>query len=226
MTNIIKRKNLSELVADQLLDGITSGHYKSAQKLPVEKDLMKIFGVGRSTIREAIKSLANSRYVNVFQGRGTFVATEQQQENFLMAAILGADTSSVQEIMSLLETKIIQNATLETSRIDLSSLKKLLENCAEAVSEVNLKALVIGHFDFYQALGKIGPNRVLIELYNLFVNKIKNDIYLSEQVLDSFQLLPDVYSGIINSLINRNRTLTVDFHCKVASIFYDSALWS
>lgn len=222
MTNIIIRKNLSDLVADQLLDKIASGHYKSGQKLPVETDLMELFGVGRSTVREAIKSLANARHVNVFQGRGTFVATDQRQENFFMTALMVADTSSVQDIMTLLETKIIQNATLDTYRIDLSTLKKVLANCVAAVSELNLKALVIGHFDFYQALGKTGTNKVLIELYNLLVNQIKNDVFLSELALDSFQLLPNFYNGIVNSLINRNPTITVDFHCQAAKIFYDS----
>lgn len=34
---------------------------------------MKIFGVGRSTIREAVKMLENMGYLKVQQGRGTFI---------------------------------------------------------------------------------------------------------------------------------------------------------
>jgi len=224
MTNIIIRKNLSELVADQLLEKIVSGDYNAGQKLPVEPELMKLFGVGRSTIREAIKSLANSRYVSVFQGRGTYVAAAQRQENFFMNELIAADASNVQELIILLETRIIENAILDSSRIDLSALKKVLVNCAMAVSEIDLKALALGHFDFYYKLGLTGSNRLLNELYHLLVNKIKDQIFLSEQAMESFQLLPDFYSGMINSLVNRNPTLTVDFHFQTARIFYDSAL--
>lgn len=226
MTSIIIRKNLSELVADQLLDKIASGQFKSGQKLPVETDLMELFGVGRSTIREAIKSLANSRYVNVFQGRGTFVAADHRQENFFMTALIVADRSSVQEILALLETKIIQNATLDSFRIDMSTLKKVMAKCAAAISDVDLIALVTGHFDFYNALGKTGSNRIISELYSLLANKIKNEIFLSEQAMDSFQLLPDFYSGIVNNLINRNPAITVDFHFQAARIFYDFAFYN
>ena len=53
--SIIQKKSLAEEVAEQLQKEITEGKLKEGDKLPIEPELMKIFGVGRSTIREAIK---------------------------------------------------------------------------------------------------------------------------------------------------------------------------
>jgi len=61
-SNIIPRKSLADEVASQLQAKILKGGYKVNQKLPVEAELMRNFGVGRSTIREAVKILVNSGF--------------------------------------------------------------------------------------------------------------------------------------------------------------------
>ena len=70
MNTIIQKKSLADEVAAKLQEQISLGHYKANDKLPIEPELMKNFGVGRSTIREAIKILANSGLLRVQQGVG------------------------------------------------------------------------------------------------------------------------------------------------------------
>lgn len=67
-SEIIQRKSLAEDVASKLPERILEGNYKINQKLPVESELMKNFGVGRSTVREAVKILVNSGFLRVKQG--------------------------------------------------------------------------------------------------------------------------------------------------------------
>ena len=43
------------------------------QKLPNEFELAEMFGVGRSTIREAVKALSSKNVVSIRQGSGTYV---------------------------------------------------------------------------------------------------------------------------------------------------------
>lgn len=52
-------------MGEQLAEEINSGKYSPGDKLPTESELMKIFGVGRSSIREAIGILSNLGIVNV-----------------------------------------------------------------------------------------------------------------------------------------------------------------
>jgi len=49
----ISRMSLSEIVAGKLAAQILGGTYKSGYQLPAERDLIKQFGVSRSTLREA-----------------------------------------------------------------------------------------------------------------------------------------------------------------------------
>ncbi len=72
MSKIIK-KSLAEEIADKLREQITGGQYKVNDKLPTEPELMAEFGVGRSSIREATKSLVQSGILRIQQGAGTFV---------------------------------------------------------------------------------------------------------------------------------------------------------
>ena len=70
---IIQRRSLADEVAEQVQKQIIDGELKEGDKLPIEAELMKEFGVGRSSIREAVKKLENMGYLKVQQGKGTFI---------------------------------------------------------------------------------------------------------------------------------------------------------
>lgn len=61
-------------VKDRMLNMIESKVYKFGEKLPAEPELAKMFGVSRSTIREALRALAQEGVVMIRHGLGTFVA--------------------------------------------------------------------------------------------------------------------------------------------------------
>ncbi|AKJ30392.1 phosphonate metabolism transcriptional regulator PhnF [Caldimonas brevitalea] len=62
-----------EAIAAALRDDITAGRFQPGQCLPNETALAARFGVNRHTLRQAVRSLADSGFVRVVQGRGTFV---------------------------------------------------------------------------------------------------------------------------------------------------------
>ena len=72
---LINKKTLAGEVAERLSTQIASGDYNVGDKLPIEPELMKTFGVGRSSVREAVKILSMQGLLHVQQGVGTFVAT-------------------------------------------------------------------------------------------------------------------------------------------------------
>jgi DNA-binding FadR family transcriptional regulator len=67
---------LAKEVVRWLQQQIAYGLFKVGEKLPTESELIENFGVGRSTIREAVKILSNSGLLNVLQGIGTFIESE------------------------------------------------------------------------------------------------------------------------------------------------------
>ena len=73
MDKITRNKPLAQIAADHIVDYIMNGTVKKGERLPSEGELMEMLGVGRGTIREAIKILASLRVVEIRRGVGTFV---------------------------------------------------------------------------------------------------------------------------------------------------------
>lgn len=93
-------------VADQLRNNIVTGQLLAGQRLPVEPDLAKVFGVSRSTIREALGHLSSSGLVITRRGvnGGTWVAvpSTDQIKGYLTDSIgmmMHAETLSDQGIL-------------------------------------------------------------------------------------------------------------------------------
>ena len=65
---------LTDRVAGRLLEMIaTDPAYTPGARLPGETRLCQLFGVSRTTLREAVRSLAARGYLEVRRGSGTFV---------------------------------------------------------------------------------------------------------------------------------------------------------
>ena len=69
----IQRKRLSDQIIERLIAMMANGELKPGDKLPPEPQLMDQFGVGRSSIREAIGALELIGLITVRPGHGTHI---------------------------------------------------------------------------------------------------------------------------------------------------------
>lgn len=76
----IEKRSLSKVVMDSVRDGIISGEVKPGEFLPSESDLAMKFGVGKSSVREAMKMLEVLGYIEVSKGNGYRVCTSVNPE--------------------------------------------------------------------------------------------------------------------------------------------------
>ena len=67
------RKSLGAQTEDELMKYILQEPIKPGQKIPNEFELAEKFGVGRSTVREAVKGLVSRGILEVRRGSGTYV---------------------------------------------------------------------------------------------------------------------------------------------------------
>ena len=88
--NEIPRKSLSEIVAGKLAAQVLDGTYKAGFQLPAERDLIKQFGVSRSTLREALKSLEEISLIESRHGVGWFIS-ELDEDNLHLAHKIAED---------------------------------------------------------------------------------------------------------------------------------------
>ncbi len=85
----IPRTSLSELVAGKLADLILEGTYQTGYQLPAERDLVKQFGISRTTLREALKALEEINVIEARHGAGWFVS-ELNETNLTQAHKIAA----------------------------------------------------------------------------------------------------------------------------------------
>ncbi len=69
----IVRRSLSEVVASKLAAAILDGVFASGSQLPTERDLVKQYGISRTTLREALKTLEENKLIEARRIVGWFV---------------------------------------------------------------------------------------------------------------------------------------------------------
>ena len=135
----VKTSRLFEQIVQQVEDSILKGQLKPGDQLPAERDLAQRFGVSRTAVREAVKTLREKGLVEAYSGRGTFVTngTSQaiRQSLDLMIRINQQEGSAnLAELRLVLEPEI---AGLAASRIEEQLLSTMRESVA--VMDRNLR---------------------------------------------------------------------------------------
>ena len=64
----IRRRKLYEEVAARIEAKIRAGGYEAGDSMPAEREIMERFGVGRSTVREALLSLEKMGLIAIRSG--------------------------------------------------------------------------------------------------------------------------------------------------------------
>ena len=123
-------KPLTEQVEDHIMKYIVENEIQVGSKMPNEFELAELFGVGRSTIREAIKILASKNVLEVRRGAGTFV---------LNTEIVGEDPLGLREMkdkyslaLDLITVRLIlepEIAVMAAENATEEDIEELLAQC-------------------------------------------------------------------------------------------------
>jgi len=107
----VPRATLSEQVAKRLAARITAGDWQPGEKLPSEAELCKAFSVGRSSLREALTSLAFIGLIRVRAGGGSYVA-EQPSAYFTSPWLNSGLLTSAKALGDFVEARMILEGEL------------------------------------------------------------------------------------------------------------------
>ena len=127
----IKSKLLAEQVQEQIYHYILETPLEPGSKLPNEFELGEKFGVGRSTIREAVKTLATKGILEVRRGDGTYVKSHRTlAEDPLGLSRLEDQYKLALELLDvrlILEPEIAASAAANATPQDKAELKALCD---------------------------------------------------------------------------------------------------
>ena len=160
---MIEFNSLVDKIARDLQEQITHGKLKPGERLPSERSLCAVFGVGRTTIREALKSLA-VRGLVTRSARGAVIAdVESLHLPGADLAGLAAQTSIRQlfEVRKLMEVRVAGWAALRASAEDIEAMRR--GDRGRTSHEIPPAATPIALF--HDALAKAAHNPALVQVY-------------------------------------------------------------
>jgi DNA-binding FadR family transcriptional regulator len=142
----LEGKTLAQKAADELVRLIREQGSAPGDKLPNEYELSALLGVGRNTVREAVRMLASRNIVDIRQGAGTFVSEKMGIADDPLGFTLIEDRRRL--VADLLQVRCIiepQLAALAAQNATAQDIGELERRCGET------EELIVARTDFSDA---------------------------------------------------------------------------
>ncbi len=211
----IVNKQKYESVADQIILLIRDNTFTEGSQLPTEAELASMFQVGRSSIREAIKSLQIAGILTSSAGKGTFVTDNAMIAiaNYDLGELImdEGSLSDLIEIRCIIEPEAAALAALRRTEEDISLMREAI-SATEGVTDKS-KLLRLGH-KFHSALLAAGKNRAITQFHDsisLQLLKMRERDFLSSEVYIRDSL---THQKILDAIIARDDKLAKELMLK------------
>ncbi|RJQ75630.1 FadR family transcriptional regulator [Pseudonocardiaceae bacterium YIM PH 21723] len=185
----LRASPLVEQATEALRGQITAGEWPVGAKLPGETTLATTLGVGRSTVREALRALAGAGMVQARQGAGVFViATEPRRDwpdRLRQAAII-----DVYEVRMILEVEAARLAAARRTEQDADALRAALEG-RRATTGLGDAEFVAADIALHAAVVDAAHNPVLSGLFAEFLPVLRQRLLDLVEFLDLRAGAPD-----------------------------------
>ncbi|MGB9096024.1 FCD domain-containing protein [Erwinia sp.] len=148
-------------VGEYLKGELHSGKYLIGTRLPPERDIAELVGVGRSVVREALIMLEIEGFVEVRKGSGIYVIAvpgDRQEESG--ASLIGP--FELLQARQLLESNIAEFAALQVTPADIKKMRAALD--AE-VKDIETGGEEDGDKLFHLAIVEATHNNMLTEMW-------------------------------------------------------------
>ncbi|WP_449279066.1 FadR/GntR family transcriptional regulator [Leucobacter sp. GX24907] len=151
---------------------IVSGDWPLGELIPKEPELMELIGVGKSTVREAVRSLATLGMLQTVQGVGTFVRARTPVGSILTEFLADHDLEEVLIYRRSLEIEAAQTAAIKRSEAQLAALRASHERSI-ALHEAEGEQATSGERcnditredSFHRLIVEASGSRLLLDLY-------------------------------------------------------------
>lgn len=161
----ISRFKISDSVAAQLEQLIGDGAYKVGERLPSERVLAEQFGVGRSSMREALRVLEARGLVSIAHGVGVHVSEPPVSSDLRSLLVLeGCTVPELFEVRRALECPAAASAAKRVTPAESARLKELVEEMEDP--DLTDVGYVEKDAELHRSIMLATHNALLIELYD------------------------------------------------------------
>ena len=198
-------------IRDYIKEYILEHDLKPGDSLPPEGQLVEELGVGRSSVREAVKSLQSVGIVDVRQGNGLYVRElnfDPMLETFLFGMKFDPHTlAELLQIRSWLEVAVIGDAVEHIGAQEISKLEGILlvwerrVRAGEEYSDLDE--------EFHEIIYGVLDNQSLMKLFSVFwvsFTSLENEVTRDadpEKVIEFHKSIVDAIKTRDSSLVRR-----------------------
>ncbi len=161
----IARQKTYEIVAERLLGLISSRHLGPGDVLPSERELVELYGVGRSSIREALRML-ESKGVIKSGGNGSFAVAEFRNAlNHSLDFLLSVDEADYGELFEVRRILEGEAAALAASRRNEEHLARMEVGIAGMEQGLDSEeGFITADLRFHLTIAEASGNRLIAHL--------------------------------------------------------------
>ncbi|MEW9670877.1 FadR/GntR family transcriptional regulator [Ammoniphilus sp. 3BR4] len=162
----VGRTTLTQEVVNQLAELIMKGAWKPGDRIPSEKELAARFGVGRSTIREALQSLVVIGVLETRAGGRSYV--QEPTSELLSGAFHWGLLLSQRNLGDLTEVRMhveVECAGLAAERRDEQDIRNLLDTYERMASNQENESLFMEYDNlFHRQVAEAMKNKIYVNL--------------------------------------------------------------
>lgn len=160
---------LSDAVVTQIAQAITAGQLNVGDRIPSERELMRQMGVGRASVREALRQLQTMGLIEVRPGQVATVVNTPAQAPMAQFwkhwLLLHAEQAlQLMDVREALETRAAALAAESTDEAAIGQLAEANARLAEIIPESEPEARAEADIAFHIALVEASGNRLLMAL--------------------------------------------------------------
>jgi GntR family transcriptional repressor for pyruvate dehydrogenase complex len=163
----VQSSRLYAQIVQQIEESILNGTLKPGDQLPPERELALRFGVSRTAVREAVRTLHQRGLVEAYSGRGTFVTNGTSQAirsslDLMMKISQPAGPAPLVEVREILEPEIAALAATRCEEVHLVMMREAIAVMDAARNDG--EAFIEADLDFHLALAEAAANPLILSL--------------------------------------------------------------
>jgi DNA-binding FadR family transcriptional regulator len=172
---------------------------------------MEELGIGRSTLREAIKILVHAGILEVRQGQGTRIVSLKPIQNSFEKRLQDANIDDVYEARRMLDREVTILAVKRRDDTDLLHMKGLLNKRHQALKEGNYVEYIEADIQFHLSIAKASKNLVLMDLYQSFVPVLRQ--ILSKLILSTtnYQDNSEIHDKLFQAILEQKEETAIKY---------------
>jgi GntR family transcriptional regulator, transcriptional repressor for pyruvate dehydrogenase complex len=160
-----RRVRISDDAAEQIRERVEEWGLKPGDRLPPERELATRLGVGRTSVREGLRALELSGFVDVIPSKGVFLKEDPGGKlERTLSAWLTADRGGQLELIELrtaLEGQAVALAAERATPVELATIERGLPALRSAVAGGDPAATVSADASFHDAIARASRNGLL-----------------------------------------------------------------